>query len=429
MKILIVGSGAREHALAYKCSLSQLVKHVYVAPGNAGTGNEPNVSNVNIPAHDIEKLVAFASNNEIDITIIGPDLPLEMGIVNAFQDSQLLCFGPTKEAAKLEWSKEFCKDFLTRHNVLTGQYKAFSTMERAIDYLYTLQPPFVIKADGLASGKGVVIAQTYQQADDVIYNALHGDVFGEAGKRIVIEQFLEGIEMSFTIITDGNNVVPLTTSQDYKQLYINGPMTGGMGSASPSPITTPSLYKTILNEIVFPIVRGMAAENNLFVGFMYIGLMISPDGIPKVLEVNSRIGDPECQVLMMRMMSDLVPYIQGALTKTLDKVPILLWSRSRAVNVVLASRGYPHSVGTGKLIEGLHSTTPFTKIFHGATIEVPGARGEVMTNGGRVLNVCALGQTFKQARNAAYNRAKEIYWDGMYYRDDIGLLNEETTQI
>ena len=419
MKVLIVGGGGREHALAWKVAQSDKVNTVYVAPGNAGTALEPGVENIDIPAEDIDSLVSFARQNTIDLTIVGPEAPLVTGIVDQFQAHGLTCFGPTKRASQLEGSKTFCKDFLKRHTIPTASYESFTDIAKAKAYLQQQNLPIVIKADGLAAGKGVVIAQTMQQAESAIEDMLEANKFGDAGHRVVIEEFLSGEEASFIVMVDGTHCLPLASSQDHKARDDGdmGPNTGGMGAYSPAPIVTEAMHQRIMREIILPTVNAMAEEGMPYTGFLYAGLMISSQGEPKVLEYNCRFGDPETQPILLRLKTDITSLCMAGCDGTLHETPIE-WDHRAALGVVLAAEGYPASVKKGNQIEGLD--TPFDetiKVFHAGTkLE----NNMVITNGGRVLCVTALGSSIESAQKSVYQTIESIHWPGMFYRHDIG---------
>jgi len=419
MKVLIVGGGGREHALAWKAAQSEKVDMVYVAPGNPGTSSEDKVSNVNIVAEDISALKTFAEKEEIDLTIVGPENPLVDGIVDEFRQAGLPCFGPSKDAAILEGSKSFSKDFLQRHNIPTAEYQVFSDVDAAKEYVRAKGAPIVVKADGLAAGKGVIIAMTENEAIVAIEDMLAGNKFGEAGHRIVIEEFMQGEEASFVVMSDGENILPLATSQDHKarDKGDTGPNTGGMGAYSPAPVVTDEMHDRIMQEVIEPTIRGMAEEGREYVGFLYAGIMITSEGTPKVLEFNCRFGDPETQPIMMRLESDLVELCQAALAGKLNEVTAD-WDDRAALGVVLASAGYPASASKGDQISGLDNDFPVgTKVFHAGTARQDNG---VVTAGGRVLCVTALGETVLQAQESAYQAVAKINWNGMFYRKDIG---------
>jgi len=419
MKILVVGGGGREHALAWKAAQSANVDKVYVAPGNAGTALEPKLENVNIDASDVAALLNFAQTNNISLTIIGPEAPLVIGIVDAFQAKGLACFGPSKGAAQLEGSKAFTKDFLARHNIPTGAYGNFTEIEPAVAYVAKVGAPIVVKADGLAAGKGVILAQTNAEAIAAVKDMLAGNAFGDAGHRVVVEEFLYGEEASFIVMVDGKNILPLATSQDHKARDNGdtGPNTGGMGAYSPAPVVTPEIHNRIMKEVIEPTVKGMADEGNPYTGFLYAGVMVAPDGTPKVLEYNCRFGDPETQPIMMRLKSDLVELCLAALDGKLD-TQTANWDERCSVGVVLAAGGYPDAYEKGTEIKGLPSeTSTDSKVFHAGTTE---KSGKVVTNGGRVLCAVALGNSVTEAQASAYKLVKRISWDKVYFRTDIG---------
>ena len=418
MKVLIVGGGGREHALAWKAAQSEQVELVYVAPGNAGTSREDNLYNVDIGAEDIPSLRAFAESEKIDLTIVGPENPLVDGIVDEFKQAGLPCFGPSKDAAILEGSKSFSKDFLQRHNIPTAEYQVFTDIDAAKKYVEEKGTPIVVKADGLAAGKGVMIAASKDEAIVAIEEMLAGNRFGEAGHRVVIEEFLQGEEASFIVMSDGENILPLASSQDHKARDEGdqGPNTGGMGAYSPAPVITDEMHDRIMREVIEPTIRGMAEEGSQYVGFLYAGVMITADGIPKVLEFNCRFGDPEAQPIMMRLKSDLVELCQAALDGKLNETTVA-WDKRAALGVVLASRGYPASASIGDVISGLDNEFPVeTKVFHAGTVQQD---NDVLTAGGRVLCVTSLGETVSQAQQSAYRAVAKINWNGMFYRKDI----------
>ncbi len=418
MKILVIGSGGREHALAWKAAQSPQVEKVFVAPGNAGTALEHKLVNIPIEVTDIPGLLAFVSSNDISLSIVGPEVPLVMGIVDAFKQAGQRCFGPTKNAAQLEGSKSFTKDFLARHNIPTAAYGNFTEIESAVAYIKQQGAPIVVKADGLAAGKGVILAQTEQQAIDAVEDMLAGNAFGDAGHRVVIEEFLLGEEVSFIVMVDGKNVLPLATSQDHKakENGDQGPNTGGMGAYSPAPVVTSDLHDRIMSEVIYPTVQGMASEGNDYTGFLYAGLMISPDGQIKVLEYNCRFGDPETQPIMMRLQSDIVEMCNAALDQQLDKQKTK-WDSRSAVGVVLAAGGYPDAYKKGEIITGLeNSESASAKIFHAGTAI---HNENIVTAGGRVLCAVALGDTVTEAQHRAYVLTKKIHWNNVYYRTDI----------
>ncbi|MCI0401262.1 MAG: phosphoribosylamine--glycine ligase [Gammaproteobacteria bacterium] len=420
MKVLVVGGGGREHALAWKASLSSRVEQVYVAPGNAGTAAESKVENIPIAADDIESLAQFARARAIDLTIVGPEAPLVAGIVDTFEALGLRCFGPRKAAARLEGSKAYAKAFLARHGIPTANAAIFNDTNRAVRYIRQQGAPIVVKADGLAAGKGVIIAQDEAQAIDAVTSMLSGKAFGEAGGRVVIEQFLEGEEASFIVITDGEEALPLATSQDHKPRDDGdlGPNTGGMGAYSPAAIITAPVHNRIMREVIEPTIRGMAEDGYHYSGFLYAGLMIMPNGSPKVLEFNCRLGDPEAQPIFMRLRSDLLAVCNAALDHRLNETRID-WESRVALGVVLAAKGYPGDVRKGDVIRGLERpSSDNVKIFHAGTAF---RDSQVVTAGGRVLCVCALADTIPLAQRRAYEAADTITWDGMFYRRDIGF--------
>ena len=418
MKVLIIGGGGREHALAWKTAQSDSVEVVYVAPGNAGTNAEDKLENVAIDAEDLDGLLAFAKQKNIDLTIIGPEAPLCHGIVDLFNQAGLKCFGPTKGAAQLEGSKAFTKDFLARHQIPTAAYGNFTDIQKAKDYVVQVGTPIVIKADGLAAGKGVIIAEDLQQAFNAIEDMLAGNKFGEAGHRVVVEEFLVGEEASFIVMVDGKNILPLATSQDHKARDNGdkGPNTGGMGAYSPAAVVTDKMHQTIMQQVIQPTVEGMAKEGNPYTGFLYAGIMISPEGIPKVLEYNCRFGDPETQPIMSRLKSDLAELCLAALDKKLANTKAR-WDDRFAVGIVMAAGGYPESYAKGKVISGLSKSIDQTKVFHAGTIV---ENESVVTSGGRVLCVVGLADSVSAAQSLAYKRVKTIDWQDVYYRDDIG---------
>ncbi|HDI3203322.1 TPA: phosphoribosylamine--glycine ligase [Vibrio cholerae] len=419
MQVLIIGSGGREHALAWKVAQNPQVDTIYVAPGNAGTALEHKVQNVNIGITDIPALVAFAQDKAIELTIVGPEAPLVIGVVDAFRAAGLPIFGPTQGAAQLEGSKAFTKDFLARHNIPTAAYANFTEIEPALAYVREKGAPIVVKADGLAAGKGVIVAMTLQEAEDAIQNMLAGNAFGSAGSRVVVEEFLDGEEASFIVMVDGENVLPMATSQDHKRVgdADTGPNTGGMGAYSPAPVVTQDVHDRVMREVIYPTVRGMAAEGNTYTGFLYAGLMIDSTGAPKVIEYNCRFGDPETQPIMMRLQSDLVELCQAAIAGKLYQVESK-WDPRASIGVVLAAGGYPGDYAKGEVISGLPTQeSAGQKVFHAGT-ETQG--DQVVTNGGRVLCATALGNTVLEAQQRAYQLADQIHWNGMFCRRDIG---------
>ncbi|WP_323845648.1 phosphoribosylamine--glycine ligase [Microbulbifer magnicolonia] len=419
MNVLIIGSGGREHALAWKAAQNPAVDTVFVAPGNAGTAHEPKLQNLAIGVDNFPALADFAEENGVELTIVGPEAPLVDGIVDFFNARGLAIFGPSKGAAQLEGSKAFTKDFLERHKIPTAAYRNFTEIEPAIEYIRECGAPIVVKADGLAAGKGVIVAETEQQAELAVRDMLSGNAFGEAGCRVVIEEFLTGEEASFIVMVDGEHILPMATSQDHKRVGDGdtGPNTGGMGAYSPAPVVTDSVYQRIMKEVIEPTVKGLAAEGTPYTGFLYAGLMIDTEGAPKVIEYNCRFGDPETQPIMMRLKSDLVALCQAALDKRLDQVSAE-WDSRPALGVVLAAHGYPGSYRKGDAISGLdRADSDNAKVFHAGTA-LDGER--VVTNGGRVLCATALGDSVAEAQANAYTCARAIYWDGVFYRKDIG---------
>ncbi|HCT2507066.1 TPA: phosphoribosylamine--glycine ligase [Aeromonas dhakensis] len=427
MKVLIIGNGGREHALAWKAKQSPLVTRVFVAPGNAGTAHEGSIENVAISATDIPALLAFAKEQRIGLTIVGPEAPLVKGVVDTFRAEGLAIFGPTAAAAQLEGSKAFAKDFLARHAIPTAEYQNFTEVEPALAYLREKGAPIVIKADGLAAGKGVIVAMTLSEAEEAVRDMLSGNAFGDAGARVVIEEFLEGEEASFIVMVDGEHVLPMATSQDHKRVGDGdtGLNTGGMGAYSPAPVVTDEVHRKVMERVIMPTVRGMAAEDNVYTGFLYAGLMIDGQGNPKVIEFNCRFGDPETQPIMLRMRSDLVELCLAACAGKLDQVEAIYDTRV-AIGVVLAAGGYPGDYQQGKPISGLPvEEASGEKVFHA------GSRMEgdtVVTAGGRVLCATALGHTVAEAQQRAYQLAGRIKWDGVFYRNDIGWRAIEREQ-
>lgn len=419
MKVLIIGNGGREHALTWKVAQSPLADKVYVAPGNAGTAQEAKAENVNISATDIPALVNFAKENAVDLTIVGPEAPLVLGVVDAFRAEGLKIFGPTKAAAQLEGSKAFTKDFLARHHIPTAEYRNFTEIEPALAYVREKGAPIVIKADGLAAGKGVIVAMTLAEAENAVKDMLAGNAFGEAGHRVVIEEFLDGEEASFIVMVDGKNVEPMATSQDHKRVGEGdtGLNTGGMGAYSPAPVVTQEIHQRIMQEVIYPTVNGMAAENNVYTGFLYAGLMIMPNGQPKVIEFNCRFGDPETQPIMMRLQSDLVELCLAACDGNLDQKQSQ-WCEQVALGIVLAAEGYPNTPRKGDVIHGLDTaTTVDEKVFYAGVAQ---QGNDIVTNGGRVLCVTSLGDSVLAAQQKAAQLAERIHWNGRFYRRDIG---------
>ncbi|TWI58365.1 phosphoribosylamine--glycine ligase [Pseudomonas duriflava] len=418
MNVLIIGSGGREHALAWKVAQDARVEKVFVAPGNAGTATEAKCENVAIDALALDQLADFAEQN-VALTIVGPEAPLVKGVVDLFRSRGLKCFGPTAGAAQLEGSKAFTKDFLARHKIPTAAYQNFTEVEPALAYLREQGAPIVIKADGLAAGKGVIVAMTLEEAEDAVRDMLSGNAFGDAGARVVIEEFLEGEEASFIVMVDGQNVLPMATSQDHKRVGDGdtGPNTGGMGAYSPAPVVTPDIHDRIMAEVIYPTVKGMAAEGNVYTGFLYAGLMIDKTGAPKVIEFNCRFGDPETQPIMLRLQSSLVSLVEAALDERLAETKAN-WDPRPSLGVVLAAGGYPGDYAKGDTIEGLTSAVSMQgKVFHAGTAL---KEGYVVTSGGRVLCATALGETVSEAQANAYALAKSITWKGCFYRLDIG---------
>lgn len=427
MKVLIIGNGGREHALAWKAKQSPMVTRVFVAPGNAGTAHEGSIENVAIEATDIQGLLAFAKAQQIGLTIVGPEAPLVKGVVDAFRAEGLAIFGPTAAAAQLEGSKAFAKDFLARHAIPTAEYQNFTEVEPALAYLREKGAPIVIKADGLAAGKGVIVAMELEEAEAAVRDMLSGNAFGDAGARVVIEEFLDGEEASFIVMVDGEHVLPMATSQDHKRVGDGdtGLNTGGMGAYSPAPVVTDAVHQKVMEQVIMPTVRGMAAEGNVYTGFLYAGLMIDPQGNPKVIEFNCRFGDPETQPIMLRMRSDLVELCLAACAGKLDQVEAIYDPRV-AIGVVLAAGGYPGDYQQGKPISGLPvEEASGEKVFHAGS-QLAG--DTIVTAGGRVLCATALGHTVAEAQQRAYQLAGRIQWDGVFYRKDIGWRAIEREQ-
>lgn len=428
MNVLVIGGGGREHALAWKAAQSPNIEKVFLAPGNAGSARDDKLENVAIDVLEFEKLADFANDNNVALTIVGPEAPLVDGVVDYFNERQLACFGPSKGAAQLEGSKAFTKDFLARHKIPTGAYQSFTEVEPALAYLREQGAPIVVKADGLAAGKGVIVAEDLATAEDAVKDMLSGNAFGDAGCRVVIEEFLTGEEASFIVIADGENVLPMATSQDHKRAADGdtGLNTGGMGAYSPAPVVTDAVYARIMDEVIMPTIRGMAAEGNDYVGFLYAGLMIAEDGTPKVIEYNCRFGDPETQPIMMRLKSELSELCLAALDKALN-TKTTEWDSRPAVGVVLAAGGYPGSYHKGDVICGLDGIdTNDAKVFHAGTANKD---GNVVTNGGRVLCATALGNSVTEAQQAAYEQANKISWNGVYKRNDIAYRAIEREQV
>ncbi len=421
MKILIIGNGGREHALAWKAAQDPRVETVFVAPGNAGTATEAKCENLDIGVLELDKLADFAEQNQVALTIVGPEAPLVAGVVDAFRARQLPIYGPTRAAAQLEGSKAFTKDFLARHQIPTAGYANFTEVEPALAYVRERGAPIVVKADGLAAGKGVIVAMTLQDAEDAITDMLAGNAFGDAGSRVVIEDFLDGEEASFIVMVDHNgNVLPMATSQDHKRVGDGdtGPNTGGMGAYSPAPVVTDEVYQRVLDQIIYPTVRGMAAEGNVYTGFLYAGLMIDKAGNPQIIEYNCRFGDPETQPILARLESSLVLLLEGAMAGALDKIEAQ-WDPRPSLGVVLASGGYPaDDYLKGQVISGLDDAARLEgKVFQAGTSLKD---GQVINSGGRVLCATALGATVAEAQANAYKLAEKISWNGCFYRKDIG---------
>jgi len=421
VNVLVIGGGGREHALAWKLAQSPHVAKVFVAPGNAGTAREPGVVNVAITA--IDALVAFAREQDVSITVVGPEVPLAAGVVDVFRGAGLAIFGPTQAAAQLESSKDFAKAFMARHRIPTAAYRTFTDAAEARAYVASRGAPIVVKADGLAAGKGVVVASTRDEANAAIDAMLVGNTLGAAGARVVVEDFLAGEEASFIVMVDGRNVLPLASSQDHKRLRDDdeGPNTGGMGAYSPAPVVTPAMHARIMREVIVPTINGMAADGIAYTGFLYAGVMVGADGMPRVLEFNCRMGDPETQPILVRLKSDLVDLVSHAIEGTLDRAEVE-WDRRAALGVVLAAAGYPDSPHKGDAIEGLERVNelshPDCKVFHAGTTLDDDA---VVTSGGRVLCVTALGDSVKQAQRSAYAAIAGIRFEGMQFRRDIGF--------
>jgi phosphoribosylamine--glycine ligase len=420
MKILVIGSGGREHALAWKLAQSPRVSEVLVAPGNAGTAREAKCRNVDVQASNIDGLLALAKREGVALTVVGPEGPLVAGVVDRFREAGLHIFGPTAAAAQLEGSKAYAKDFLARHRIPTGYYAVFEDAGLAIAHVHDVGAPIVIKADGLAAGKGVIVAMTVEEAEDAIRDMLSDNAFGDAGSRVVIEEFLDGEEASFIVIVDGKTALPMATSQDHKRAFDGdtGPNTGGMGAYSPAPVVTPEVHARVMRGIIEPTVRGMLADGIPFTGFLYAGLMVDADGVPKVIEFNVRFGDPETQPVMLRLQSDLLDLLEAAVDGRVQDVEAR-WDPRPSLGVVMAAANYPDKPQTGDAIHGLDALQPAgTKVFHAGTRL--DADGDVVTSGGRVLCVCALGDSVADAHREAYRALAKISWDGEYHRRDIG---------
>ena len=418
MKILIIGSGGREHALAWKCAQSPKAERIYVAPGNAGTHRENLMQNVDIAVDDFPALIAFAKREAIDLTIVGPEVPLVAGITDAFEEHGLACFGPSRQAAQLEGSKSFTKDFLKRHKIPTAAYETFTEIDPALEYIRKQGAPIVVKADGLAAGKGVIVAESIEVAEHAVRDMLSGNAFGDAGCRVVIEDCLVGEEASFIVMVDGSNILPMASSQDHKRAYDKdeGPNTGGMGAYSPAQVVTHAVHERIMREVIEPTVAGLSADGMPYTGFLYAGLMIADDGTPNVIEYNCRFGDPETQPIMMRLQSDLVSLCMAAIDGRLDEYQAE-WDTRSAVGVVMAAGGYPNSYAKGKVIEGLDDAAADTYVFQAGTST--DSAGKTVTAGGRVLCVTALGDSVTEAQKKAYARLATITFDEAQFRNDI----------
>ncbi|PPU47665.1 phosphoribosylamine--glycine ligase [Xanthomonas arboricola] len=419
MKILVIGSGGREHALAWKIAQSAQVSEVLVAPGNAGTATEPKCRNVAIKVDDLDGLLALAQREDVELTVVGPEVPLVLGVVDRFHAAGLRIFGPTAKAAQLEGSKAFAKDFLARHGIPTAYYAVHTEVDAALAYVREKGAPIVVKADGLAAGKGVIVAMTLSEAEDAVRDMLSGNAFGDAGARVVIEEFLDGEEASFISMVDGTHALPMATSQDHKRVGDGdtGPNTGGMGAYSPAPVVTPEVHARVMREVVEPTVQGMIADGVPFTGFLYAGLMIDAHGAPKVIEFNVRFGDPETQPVMLRLQSDLVDLLDAAIDGKLDTAQAQ-WDPRPSLGVVIAARPYPEAPITGEVISGLDAVPATAKVFHAGT--ALNANGEVVSAGGRVLCVAALGDSVLEAQRNAYAGLQPIHWASAFQRSDIG---------
>ena len=418
MKVLIVGSGGREHALSWKISQSPKVTDIFVAPGNGGTELEKRITNIDIDSSDIEGLINFAKSEQIDLTIVGPEDPLVNGITNRFEENNLMCFGPTREAAQLEGSKEFMKIFLDKYSIPSAQYESFTNEKEALNYIEKKGCPIVIKADGLAAGKGVTIAYTEDEAKEAIHQSMNSQIFGDAGKKVVIEEFLYGEEASFIVMTDGKTAIPFASSQDHKARDDgdNGPNTGGMGAYSPAPIVNKEIHNKIMNEVIYPTLEGLEKEGLKYIGFLYAGMMIDANNNLKVLEFNCRFGDPETQPIMMRLKSDLAELCLDACKNQLQSSE-LDWDDRKSLGVVMASKGYPYKYENNQDIKNLPESQSDLKVFHAGTkVE----NGVLKSNGGRVLCVTALGSSVHSAQQKVYNAVSKVSWDNSYYRKDIG---------
>jgi phosphoribosylamine--glycine ligase len=418
MNVLIIGSGGREHALAWSAAKDTRVDTVFVAPGNGGTATETKMKNIDLDITNNQALIEFAKSNHIALTIVGPEAPLVAGIVDDFRAAGLAIFGPTAAAAQLEGSKVFSKDFLERQNIPTAAYQNFTEIAPALEYLDTVGAPIVIKADGLAAGKGVIVAMTLEEAQEAVKDMLAGNKFGDAGSRVVIEEFLEGEEASFIVMVDGDNVLPMATSQDHKRVGNGdtGPNTGGMGAYSPAPVVSAEIHQRIMDQVILPTVRGMKAEGNEYTGFLYAGLMINAAGEPKVIEFNCRFGDPETQPIMLRLQTSIVKMCQAALDRSFDSLEVQ-WDPRPAVGVVIAAGGYPESYAKGSLISIAAQQSDTSKVFHAGTRLQD---GQLVTAGGRVLCVASLGDSVTQAQQSAYADVAKIHWDKAFFRTDIG---------
>ncbi|CAE1133277.1 phosphoribosylamine--glycine ligase [Xanthomonas euroxanthea] len=419
MKILVIGSGGREHALAWKIAQSARVSEVLVAPGNAGTATETKCRNVAIKVDDLDGLLALAQRETVALTVVGPEVPLVLGVVDRFHAAGLRIFGPTAKAAQLEGSKAFAKDFLARHGIPTAYYAVHTEVDAALAYVREKGAPIVVKADGLAAGKGVIVAMTLGEAEDAVRDMLSGNAFGDAGARVVVEEFLDGEEASFISMVDGTHALPMATSQDHKRVGDGdtGPNTGGMGAYSPAPVVTPEVHARVMREVVEPTVQGMIADGVPFTGFLYAGLMIDAQGAPKVIEFNVRFGDPETQPVMLRLQSDLVDLLDAAIDGKLDQAQAH-WDPRPSLGVVIAAKPYPEAPVTGEVITGLDAVPATAKVFHAGT--ALNANGEVVSAGGRVLCVAALGHTVRDAQRNAYAGLQPIHWASAFQRSDIG---------
>ena len=427
MKVLVIGSGGREHALAWKLAQSARVSEVLVAPGNAGTATEDKCRNVDVAVKDIHGLLALAQREQVAVTVVGPEIPLVLGVVDAFRAAGLRIFGPTAAAAQLEGSKAYAKDFLARHGIPTAFYSVFTEVQPALAYLRDKGAPIVVKADGLAAGKGVIVAMTAQEAEDAVTDMLSGNAFGDAGARVEIEEFLEGEEASFISMVDGVTALPMATSQDHKRVGDGdtGPNTGGMGAYSPAPVVTPEVHASVMREVVNPTVQGMIADGIPFTGFLYAGLMIDANGAPKVIEFNVRFGDPETQPVMLRLQSDLVALVEAAIDGRLHETEAQ-WEARPSLGVVMASAPYPETPISGDVISGLTEVSGNAKVFHAGT--ALDAEGNVISAGGRVLCVAALGDSVSDAQHNAYAGVARIHWANEFHRSDIGWRAIEREQ-